>query len=459
MRFAATLHFPIPALVATATLINGQVRTCLASASDTVSEQAPANDSDNRTDDKEAEAQEKEQNGNAEPGTAGIAPEGISDARTESTWKDSLTPSGISLSLSYSADFFYNAKGGRNTSGADQYRGLLGIDLTLDTEQIGLWPGGTFFLSAFENHGSDITERHLGDLQVLNNADAANDIRFYEYWYEHVFFDEKLRLKLGKIDANNDFAGGLYRDEFVHSSAGFSPTMPLPTWPEPALGVVLRLEPTDWLYVSGGIFDALGTGTRSGFETAFHSPDEVFAIAELGILTSLTIGEQRELPGQYAIGGWYHSGVWPVYFNDLDGRLPPRSETGNAGLYLTFDQFLYREPVQEAESDQGLGVFFQFGWAPSDRNEITQHYGGGFQYYGPIPSRDQDVVGLGVQHVSLGSRIQSLEKRYSETAIEFFYKVQVSECLSIKPDLHYIINPGGAGRDAIVAGVRVEVSF
>lgn len=49
----------------------------------------------------------------------------------------------------------------------------------------------------------------------------------------------------------------------------------------------------------------------------------------------------------------------------------------------------------------------------------------------------------------------------TETNIEAFYKLYATPFFSIKPDLQYIINPGGAGdvEDAIVAAVRVEVSF
>jgi porin len=300
----------------------------------------------------------------------------------------------------------------------------------------------------------------VGDIQFLNNADAPNDTRLYEYWYEHALLDGRVRLKLGKMDANADFDLGLHREEFIHSSPGFSPTIPLPTWPDPALGIVLLLEPTDWCYLNAGVFDALGSGTQSGFETAFHSPSDSFSIVEIGLRPKLRLFGQDDLPGQYSVGGWYHSGGWTMIEDDMNGELPPETETGNAGVYVAFDQLIFREEeTAEGDSEQGLGAFFQFGWAPSDRNEITQHYGAGFQYYGPIRSRGDDILGLGVHHVSLSGRVQSLEQRYSETAIELFYKVQLSEWASIKPDLQYIVNPGGDGRDAIVAGVRLEFAF
>ena len=80
-------------------------------------------------------------------------------------------------------------------------------------------------------------------------------------------------------------------------------------------------------------------------------------------------------------------------------------------------------------------------------------------YTGPLPSRDADMVGLMMSHVSLSGRVQALEGRHSETAIELFYKWQITPAVSLKPDLHYIISPGGDGRDAVVATLRLEVSF
>ena len=370
-----------------------------------------------------------------------------------------LEDRGLTFEISYSADFFYNLRGGLNTSGADQYRGLLGVGLTLDTERMGLWKDGTAYVSMFENHGRDITERHVGDLQALNNADAPNRTRLYEFWYEHAFFDGALRVKLGKMDANADFAAPDYGGEFIHSCHGLSPTIPMATWPDPALGVAVFIEPAEWVYLRAGIYDAQGSGTRGGFDTAFHNPDDSFTIWELGLRPKLSLLGQEGLPGTYRVGGFYHSGGWDVYFNDLGGRLPARTHRGNSGLYLVLDQLLYRECSEDKEDEQGLGAFVEFGWAPSGYNELTQHYGGGFQYVGLIPEREDDVFGLGLHHVSLSGKVQSLEKRYSETAIEAFYKCQLTDFMSIKPDLQYIVNPGGNGRDAVVAGVRLEITL
>ncbi len=46
-----------------------------------------------------------------------------------------------------------------------------------------------------------------------------------------------------------------------------------------------------------------------------------------------------------------------------------------------------------------------------------------------------------------------------ETAIELFYKAQLTEFMSIQPDIQYIANPSGNGDDALVFGIRFEVVF
>jgi porin len=327
-------------------------------------------------------------------------------------------------------------------------------------------------LARFQNiHGRDITLEHVGDLQVLNNVDAPGRSQVAEYIFEQHFWDRRLHLKLGKMDANADFAWVQYGLEFVHSSPGFPPVIPLPSYPDPALGTVLRVEATDWLHLAGGVYDADGSGDRWGFDSALHGPDNSITLFELAVRPVFRLAD-RELPGIYKVGGWYHSGEWlvlPTRPVSEDDERPERLQyrRGNSGVYFLADQLLYREALPEGETGepdpeapvQGLGAFFQFAWAPSAYNELTQYYGGGLEYRGLISGRDDDVTGLGVFHVSLSGRIQSVEERYSETAIELFHLIQLTDSLSLKPDLQYIANPGGDGRDAIVVGLRMAIAF
>ena len=44
-----------------------------------------------------------------------------------------------------------------------------------------------------------------------------------------------------------------------------------------------------------------------------------------------------------------------------------------------------------------------------------------------------------------------------ETEIELFYRAPLTPYVTIQPDLQYIANPSGQGRDAFVASLRFEL--
>ena len=364
---------------------------------------------------------------------------------------------GITLALEYVSTVFVNTNGGANTHHASEYTGNTHLTLTLDTGALGWWNGGEIFIYGEERHGSGITERHVGDLFTLNNDEERDFLQVSEYWWRQSLRDDKVWFKIGKIDGASDFQVVEYGLEFINSSFAVIPMIPIPTFPDSALGVLAAVEPTEWLYVMAAIYDQQAFGGTSGFETAFHDRYDTVTMFELALMPEIKVAG-RSLPGTYRVGGWYASGDEDVFLNDLGGRRGPRTHRGNSGVYLAFDQLVFKENDLPGDS-QGIGAFFQFGWAPSAYNEISRYYGTGFQWTGAIPERDDDILGLAVGHASLSGRVQSLERRFDETAIELFYKAQLTSWFSVMPDLQYIFNPGGDGRDAFVVGLRTQISF
>ena len=135
-------------------------------------------------------------------------------------------------------------------------------------------------------------------------------------------------------------------------------------------------------------------------------------------------------------------------------------ENGTTGGYVVVDQALWRENPGAKDDDQGVGAFLQIGWADKRVSEVVQHAGLGFQWLGALPDRDDDVAGVMASWAKLSDEVGAGFINHHETAIELFYKIQINGRLSIKPDLQYIINPGGAGlQDAMVGTLRVEVTY
>lgn len=82
-------------------------------------------------------------------------------------------------------------------------------------------------------------------------------------------------------------------------------------------------------------------------------------------------------------------------------------------------------------------------------------------WQGMIPNRDDDVAGLAAYAVRFTDSASAGFADDYEVDFELFYKIQLTRFASIKPDLQYIINPGGTGDldDALVASVRFALEF
>lgn len=102
----------------------------------------------------------------------------------------------------------------------------------------------------------------------------------------------------------------------------------------------------------------------------------------------------------------------------------------------------------------------QYGWADEDVADVGNHLGGGLVLKGTFEGREVDAVGAWISWADL-SDAPGAGFRNDETALELFYKLQVTPSFSVRPDVQFIFNPSGDPTidDAVVGGVRFEVAF
>lgn len=367
--------------------------------------------------------------------------------------RDDLVASGITFEVVYTGEVFTNTRGGKNTSNATEYLGNLDVTLDLDTERMGFWQGGRIFVLFQNLHGEGITEDHVGDVQVLSNYDADDFTQISEVWLEQLLFGEALRLKIGKQESNEDFLAPEYGGDFINSSFGYPPNVLLTTYPDPGLGLAGFVRGAEWFSLGAGVYDGDAKGGQTGFNTAFDGEGGFFSITEAAFHQSF-LADGR-YPGTYRMGGWYHS----ENIKEISGDPNPKAHDGDYGLYLVADQRLIKEGGEKKEG-QGLGTFFQYSWAPGDRNEIGQHFGWGLAYTGLVAGRDEDVTGIGMARVVFGRRSRDQDDKTHETTLEFFHKFQIAPWFFLQPDLQWIVNPGGGDRhNALALGTRFEIRF
>ena len=353
---------------------------------------------------------------------------------------------------------FYNqflswkpASGGASRSAASGDSASYDLFALADLEQLVSWPGADLLLHV-KGQYDDHVNREVGALSdPIDDADFDEAIYVDELWLQQAFLDDRLRLRLGFLEQQTLFDRNAYANsedqQFLTTFLDNNAVVPLPN----GLAVALIGAPWPELEIAVGAADADNTPTHAGFDTAFDGVDSLTGTLELRLSSPFT---QRGLPGSYRLGMFLDG-------RELEDFRSGRTHRGHLGAYVGFDQLALREGGPG--SSQGLGLFGRGGYADPDVNRIAWFWSLGFQYLGPVPRRDEDVVGLGV-YQTVGSQVYRREVDADfdrETGIELYYRIQALPWLAVTPDLQYIVDPGATGQanDAFLATLRVRVAF
>jgi porin len=384
--------------------------------------------------------------------------------------KPTLEQAGIGVALSCNSTYQVNVHGGRDTEDANRGTGYYDLEVSLDLGHILGLEGGRIYTLTEGGFGDGLDGADkIGDLFGVNaNAIGHRSIDLIETWYEQALLDGKLMIRTGKIDLTGGFEckgcpvsfdGNSYANDetsqFMNGGFVNNPTIP---FADNGLGLVVHYNPVDWLYASLGAADAQADVRETGFNTAFHGEDYFTYLFEFGAVPEFK-SSTGPLVGAYRFGLWYDPQPKEIYLNDLGGRRRPRYRRDDVGFYLSFDQMILREST---ESDQGLGLFFRYGFAHGEVNEIEHFWSLGGQYKGLINGRDDDVLGLGVAQGMISDEVRHIAERAGrETVFELYYNIQIAKGLAISPDVQVILDPGGRddNRNAVVLGIRLQMNF
>lgn len=381
--------------------------------------------------------------------------------------RTAMEQAGISFDMTLTTYYQHVAHGGLNTHNAHTVIGVNDFELNFDFDAMDFIPGGSFYIWGSNSWGeSPSTRGWVGDLFWVNGAEVGDrPIDIHEFAYEQALLDDKLRFRVGKICMSCYFDTNEYAydttENFLNYGLNNAPNIPFPGFAFGTLGVQLIYTPSELFYIQAGVTDADAEFNETGFQTAFHGPDNVFSMYEIG-WTPTFAARGGKLPGHYRLGFWHDPRPKEVWFNDLGGlRRTVPTKSGDFGVYLNIDQAVFQENPALEDDTQGLGIFLRYSYAGGDVNFIEHFWSTGFQYTGLIPTRDDDVWGFGVAQGLLSGDLESTGlSPHRETAFETYYLVQVTEWMTVTPDLQWILRPGGFdGPDAFVAGLRVRITF
>ena len=392
--------------------------------------------------------------------------------------RNALAEHGVTADPFLIVDYSKNFMGGVNTR-SDNFRERFNLPITLDTERLFGWHGGTFVAVYQLQHGQNASHQLTGDAQNFSFAtDADGRSQLGQLWYQQKLFNDVLRLRAGKLEGNADFDALDNDQDFMNNTFQTSPTLGLlPSFPETGAGVQLFFEPEGGYYAGAGVFD--GSGARGvhtgeyGPRHFFDRPDDLFYIGETGLRYKLPVGK-RKFAGRVGLGAWYDTN----HFARLDGK---GNAVGTYGVYALFDQLLWKpfrqrpvpagppgangsEKPEEETYPGGIAMSASLGWADPLVNPIDANVLAALTWTGLLPNRPIDELGWGATYAHF-SKAADTRDDY-ELALEIFYRIRFTQWISLKPDLQYIIHPSGSGglaepvrNNALVATLRLEVSL
>jgi porin len=409
--------------------------------------------------------------------------------------RSSLEDAGVKFGLLEQSELWGNLVGGLRQGAV--YNGLTTPSLTLDLDKLAGWTGATFFVDAYQIHGSGPDTNLNGNLQDVSNIEATRDTKLYQLWLEQQLLNGRLTIRVGQEGANDQMMITQYGALFLNSSFGYPGMLPVnlpeggPNYPIASPFVRVQFQPIDRITLVGAVFNDApapnGPGDPQLLDkggTAFRLNAHALAFGELWY----SVNQQDNAPGlpaTYKLGFWTDSARFNDQLFDTNGvslaspasNGMPRQHSPDFGVYGIVDQMIWQKP---GNKKQGIGVFLQVMGAPGQFNVSNLFIEAGLNWMAPFEGRDNDVFGLAVSYLGIspatrrfGSNVVAFTGSgapyaSNETVIEGTYLYQATPWLTLQPDVQVIINPG-AGipssfsptplKDNVITGVRVSIVF
>jgi porin len=393
--------------------------------------------------------------------------------------------------------------GGR--SDTTSFWGNAEYTLNLDTQKMGLWPGGFIKLQGNTGFGSNAFS-DSGAIAPVNTAALypGDDVRTSALTNATImqFLSPEFGLLIGKINtvdlAQTEFYGN-YRTQF--ENAAFNFPMTLAQVPLSTFGGGVIFMPREDILLSALAIGPNDTQTSDSPGQAFGGDAMVlvngtFTIKPFGLVGHQSAGFmwndrqrfsltqdptniaalllQSRFP-RLANPGPVLEGILARYFPGLLVPAKPANRSASSWAFsYSFDQYFWQP---DDDPKHGIGLFFGFGASDGNPNPIQYAFIVGIGGKGVVPGRPDDSFGLGFARTQFSADfVPFLRQRLglglsNEDAIEGYYNAALTEWLNLTLDLQ-IVDPGlkkmltppppgllSNVDTAVVGGLRLRVRF
>ena len=380
--------------------------------------------------------------------------------------RTALAEQGLKFEANALVDVAYLAEGGREPDADPKVASQFWLGTQLDLEKLAGLEGVTVraVMTARQGESTSIQDLQDKSAQQMANVQGAfgrgnQSTRLTELSIEKNFKEQGLSVKAGRLGLGMDFnvmACDFTSTAFCAAQMGkwqgnIWMNTPVGQW-----GARVKQKINPELTAQIGVYEfnpdnGNGTKEEQGWSLDSDNADGVSIPVELVWTPKI-----QNLPGSYRVGGMYNTADDAKNQKDIANTKDGKNRTF-AG-WLAVEQQL----TSKGQGRRGLHSFANFTWHDRITNKVDNTQQLGVKYIGLADRLPNDMIGLAVNRVHVNERLSDTTFDASaEYNVELNYSHNPTAWLSLRPNLHYVINPGSTNRvdNAFVAGLTTKLVF
>jgi porin len=391
-----------------------------------------------------------------------------------------LEQEGIKFDFGYGFEAAHNFTGG--TRSLTRYTDQWKFGASLDLDKLWGWSGGKFDIYITDRNGRNLgADANIGNNQLIQEVYGRGQTwHITVFALDQKFFDGRLEWRIGRLPVGEDTAS--FTCDFQNLTFCGAPPGNIvgdywANWPTSQWATWLKFNTTATTYVKVGAYQVNPNyvddawARRNGWKLNFPG-------GTTGALMPAEFGwtpKANGLPGIYKIGGWYNnSGGKDLYLNT---DREPLALAGGTALQRSGRYGGFLEMMQQVSGDAGgpgTTVFFNFSQADKFTSATDRQIAMGAEYKG-VFNRPRDMIGFAVGATHANGRLGDYQRQYNtlnptaqvkvldgyEYVSELFYNWSPIPSINLRPNLQYILHPGGTRQNsnAFVLGLKTSIAF
>jgi porin len=376
--------------------------------------------------------------------------------------REKLAEKGVTFSARYVLEPAANTRGYRGTGLSVVQH--VDVGASFDFGKLGIVDNGTLRIVVTDRIGDGLNGTKTGSyIQNQAFSGQGKNVRFNELSYEQTFLDVRLSLKGGFYPMGNDFGKLPYTCNFTNNGNCGHPLGPIygSGWrddPTGQWGIRLKWSDRSGWYAQAGVYDVNTVRNKPGHGFDLFSFDQT-----IGAFIPVEVGyNYGRTPSDYAgtvrIGAYYDTSRASVQ------GIPNATTTGRSGVLLQAAQQVWKP---HPDTVRGVSLFGVATLSDRATGLFRTYFEAGASWRGLLAARPDDVLSFSWTEANINSRVSDAERdsgvevQTGEQMLELNYGIQLTPWLLVRPDIQYLIRPGGyrSRPNTVVFGGHIQATL